>query len=157
VSVVIRDGSGKDDAVCGRIVGAAAGSSVYAERLPHARALFEDVSALALEGKLRLIAEIEGRPVGFADYTAAKGHIKYLFVLPGAQGSGAGSALLDAVQARAEGPISVHVLAVNDVGILWYLRRGFKVVDGWAEPLEGMTAAWLRLTRARDRSGQNRL
>jgi len=149
VSVVIRDGSGKDDAVCGRIVGAAAGSSVYAERLPHARALFEDVSALALEGKLRLIAEIEGRPVGFADYTAAKGHIKYLFVLPGAQGSGAGSALVDAVQARSGDAISVHVLAVNDVGILWYLRRGFKVVDGWAEALEGVTAAWLRLTRAR--------
>ena len=149
MSVVIRDGSGKDDAVCGRIVGAAAGSSVYAERLPHARALFEDVSALALEGKLRLIAEIEGRPVGFADYTAAKGHIKYLFVLPGAQGSGAGSALVDAVQARSGDAISVHVLAVNDVGILWYLRRGFKVVDGWAEALEGVTAAWLRLTRAR--------
>ena len=152
MSIVIRDGSGKDDAVCGRIVGAAAGSSVYAERLPHARALFEDVSALALEGKLRLIAEIDGQPVGFADYTAAKGHIKYLFVLPGAQGSGAGSALLDAVQARVKGPISVHVLAVNDVGILWYLRRGFKVVDGWAEPFEGADAAWLRLTRAREPS-----
>jgi GNAT superfamily N-acetyltransferase len=148
VRIVIREGSSKDDAVCGRVVGAAAGGSVYAERLPHARALFEDVSALPLEGKLRLIAEIDGKSVGFADYTVAKGHIKYLFVLPGAQGGGAGSALLDAVQARVGGPISVHVLAVNDTGVLWYLRRGFRVVDGWAEPLEGQTAAWLRLMRA---------
>lgn len=149
MTLVIREGSGKDDAVCGRIVGATASASIYADRLPHARGLFEDVSALALDGKLRFIAELDGQAVGFADYTAAKGHIKYLFVLPGAQGSGAGSALLDAVQARSGGAISVHVLAVNDVGILWYLRRGFKVVDGWAEPLEGVTAAWLRLTRAR--------
>ena len=122
MTALIRDGSSKDDAVCGRIVGAAAGGSVYAERLPHARAMFEDVSALPLEGKLRLVAEIDGMPVGFADYTAAKGHIKYLFVLPGAQGSGAGTALLDGVQTRARGPISVHVLAVNDAGILWYTR-----------------------------------
>jgi ribosomal protein S18 acetylase RimI-like enzyme len=148
VTVLVRDGSARDDAVCGRIVGAASGTSVYAARLPHARALFEDVSALTLDGKLRLIAEIGGQAVGFADYTAAKGHIKYLFVLPGAQGSGAGTALLDAVQSRVGGKISVHVLAVNDVAILWYLRRGFRVVDGWAEALEGETAAWLRLTRA---------
>ncbi len=148
MSLIVRDGSAKDDAVCGRIVGAAARTSVYAERLPHARALFEDVSALALDGRLRLIAELNAQPVGFADFTAAKGHIKYLFVRPGAQGSGAGSALLDTVQERVGGEISVHVLAVNDVGILWYLRRGFRVVDGWAEPLEGEMAAWLRLTRS---------
>lgn len=147
MTIVIREGSGEDDAVCGRIVGAAAGGSVYAERLPHARALFEDVSALPIEGKLRLIAKFDDKPVGFADYTAAKGHIKYLFVLPGNQGRGGGTALLDAVQARVGGPISVHVLAVNDTGILWYLRRGFRVVDGWAESLEGQTAAWLRLVR----------
>ena len=148
MSLVIRDGTGKDDAVCGRILGAAAGGSVYAERLPHARALFEDFSPLSLSGKLRLIAEIDGRPVGFADYTVAKGHIKYLFVLPGTQGNGAGTALLAGVQDHVEGPISVHVLAVNDIGILWYLRRGFRVVDGWAEPFEGKTAAWLKLVRA---------
>jgi GNAT superfamily N-acetyltransferase len=148
VTVVIRNGFEADDAVCGRIVGAAASTSVYAERLPHTRPLFEDVSALPLEGKLRLIAEIDGEPVGFADFTLAKRHIKYLFVLPGAQGGGAGSALLDGVQERAGGAISVHVLAVNDVGVLWYLRRGFRVVDGWAEAFEGKVAAWLKLVRA---------
>lgn len=148
MTVVIRDGSAKDDAVCGRIVGAAAGESIYAERLPHARAFFQNDSTLPINGKLRLIAEIDSRPIGFADYTLAKGHIKYLFVLPETQGAGAGAALLDRIQERAAGPISVHVLSVNDVGILWYLRRGFQVVDGWAEPLEGRTAAWLRLVRA---------
>jgi GNAT superfamily N-acetyltransferase len=148
MTVMIRGGSAKDDAACGRIIGAAAGGSIYAERLPHARALFEDISSLPLQGRLRLIAELDGKPVGFADYTAAKGHIKYLFTSPGAQGGGAGTALLDAVQERVGGAISIHVLAVNDVGILWYLRRGFRIVDGWAEPLEGMMAAWLRLVRA---------
>jgi len=147
MTLVIRDGSTEDDAVCGTIVGAAAGTSVYAYRLPHARSLLEDTSPLELDGRLRLIAEIGGRPVGFADYTAAKGHVKYLFVDPEAQGSGAGSALLDAVQDRVGGPISVHVLAVNDTGILWYLGRGFRVVDGWAELFEGVNAAWLRMVR----------
>jgi GNAT superfamily N-acetyltransferase len=148
VTITIRNGFEADNAVCGRIVGTAAGASVYAERLPHAQMLFEDVSALPLDGKLRLIAEIAGEPAGFADFTLAKSHIKYLFVLPGAQGGGIGSALLDTVQELAGGAISVHVLAVNDVGFLWYLRRGFRVVNGWAEPFEGKVTAWLRLVRA---------
>lgn len=147
MAVTTRDGTAEDDAVCGRIIGAAAGRSIYADRLPHARDLFEDVSALHLDGKLRMVAEIDGKTVGFADYTIAKGHIKYLFVLPAFQGSGVGAALLNAVQARVGDAISIHVLAVNDVGILWYLRRGFRVVDGWAEPLEGKMAAWLRMVR----------
>ncbi len=147
MTVVIRQGTALDDAVCGRIVGAAAGGSVYAARLPHAQDLFEDTSALRLDGKLRLIAEINGEAIGFADYTANKGHVKYLFVFPHIQGSGAGTALLDAVQAKVAGPISIHVLAVNDVGILWYLRRGFRIVDGWAEPFGGVMAAWLKLVR----------
>lgn len=147
MTVTIRDGGGADDAVCGRILGASAGASVHAERLPHARALFEDTTPLALDGRLRLIAEIDGNPVGFADFTAAKGHVKFLFVTPEAQGSGAGSALLDAIQARVDGPISVHVLSVNDAGVLWYLGRGFRIVDGWAEIFQGETAAWLRMVR----------
>lgn len=86
--------------------------------------------------------------MGFADHRD-DGHVKYLFVLPAAQGSGAGTALLDAVQART-GRVSVHVLAVNDTGIAWYLRRGMKVTDAWIEPLAGMPAVWLRLERDDD-------
>jgi ribosomal protein S18 acetylase RimI-like enzyme len=147
MTVTTRDGTADDDAICGQIIGASAGGSIYADRLPHARDLFEDVSARHLDGKLRMVAEIDSKTLGFADYTIAKGHIKYLFVLPASQGSGAGAALLNAVQARVGDAISIHVLAVNDVGILWYLRRGFRVVDGWAEPLEGKMAAWLRMVR----------
>ena len=67
--------------------------------------------------------------------------MKYLFVFPHIQGSGAGAALLDEVQTKVAGPISIHVLAVNDVGVLWCLRRGFRGVDGWAEPFEVEMAA----------------
>ena len=43
--------------------------------------------------------------------------MKYLFVFPHIQGSGAGTALLDAVQVKIAGPISIHVFVVNDVAI----------------------------------------
>jgi ribosomal protein S18 acetylase RimI-like enzyme len=145
MSLLIREGGDGDDAACGQIVGRAAGTAVYAARLPHARALFADTSPLARDGRRRLVAELDGRPIGFADYRD-DGHVKYLFVDPATQGHGAGVALLDAVQARA-GAVSVHVLAVNDVAVAWYLRRGLKVVDGWIEPLAGQDAVWLRLAR----------
>ena len=147
MTVSIRGGGGADDGVCGHIIGASAGASVHAARLPHARTFFAATSPVALAGRLRLIAEIDDKPVGFVDYTAAKGHVKDLFVTPAAQGSGAGTALLDATQARVGGAISVHVLSVNDTGVLWYLSRGFRVVDGWAEALEGVTAVWLKMVR----------
>ncbi len=145
--LLIRDGGGDDDGVCGRIIGAAASQAIYAARLPHAKATLEDTSPLALEGRLRLVAELDGQPIGFADYVRAKGHVKYLFVLPEEQGVGAGARLLDAVQSIVGGPISVHVLALNDTGLLWYLRRGFRVESGFAEPFEGVDAMWLRLVR----------
>ena len=94
-----------------------------------------------------MIAEINGKAIGFADYTANKGHVKYLFVFPHIRGSSAGTSLLDAVQAKVPEPISIHVLAVNDVGILWYLRLGSRVSGSWAEPFEGEMAAWLKLVR----------
>ena len=145
--LLIREGGADDDGVCGRIVGAAASRAVYAARLPHARATFEDTSPLALDGRLRMVAELDGEPIGFADYLRSKGHVKYLFVLPEAQGSGAGAALLEAVQKVVGGPVSVHVLAVNDTGLLWYLRWGFRVESGFAEVFEGVEAMWLRLVR----------
>ncbi|MEQ9642177.1 MAG: GNAT family N-acetyltransferase [Alphaproteobacteria bacterium] len=145
MTIVLREASADDDEICGRIVGAAAGGAVYAERLPHARAIFADTSPLTRAGRHRLIATLDGKPVGFADFRD-DGHIKYLFVDPAAQGRGAGATLVDAVQART-GAIAVHVLALNDVGIAWYLRRGFRVVGGWIEPLRDTDAVWLRLVR----------
>ena len=147
MNLIIRPGTSADNTVCGRIFGEAAGSSIYAARLPHARALLENTSPFDLEGRLRLVAEFQGRPIGFADYTTAKGHVKFLFIQPTAQGNGAGTALLNAIQEQVSGPMSVHVLAVNDTGILWYLRRGFRVVDGWAKSFDGEEALWLRLVR----------
>ena len=147
MSMVIRAGTSADDTVCGQIVGAATGSSIYIARRSHARAFLEDNSPLDLCGRLRLVAEFEGRPIGFADYTIAKGHVKFLFVDPTNQGQGAGTALLKTIQEQVSGPISVHVLAINDTGILWYFRRGFRVVDGWAESLQGDNTVRLRLVR----------
>jgi ribosomal protein S18 acetylase RimI-like enzyme len=143
----VREGTSDDDAICGHIVGAAASAAVYAPRLPHAAGALADVSPVELDGRSRMVAVIAGQVIGFADYRAKDGHIKYLFVHPHAQGTGAGRALVDAVQARVAGSISVNVLAVNDQGILWYLRRGFAVTGGWEEPFEGVPAAWLRMER----------
>jgi ribosomal protein S18 acetylase RimI-like enzyme len=147
-AVSVRPGGPADDAACGQIIGRAGTASVFFDRLPHARSLFIDRSPLAQEGRSRLMAELDGEPVGFAEFRPGDGHVKYLFVLPDRQGLGIGAALLDAVQAAVGGPVSVHVLAVNDAGILWYLRRGFVVGGGFAEPLEGRPAAWIRMVRA---------
>lgn len=146
MTIRVREGGAADDARCGEIIAAAAGGSVYAARLPHARAVFEDNAPLSQGERLRLVAERDGRAVGFADFRP-DGHIRYLFVDPGAQGCGAGAALVDEVQRRC-GAIAVHCLALNDAGLAWYLRRGFRIDHGWCEDFHSREAVWLHLERA---------
>ncbi|WP_283740343.1 GNAT family N-acetyltransferase [Chelatococcus albus] len=124
-------------------------ASSYARRLPHAALLLADDSPLCLAGRSRMVGEVAGKVVGFADYRPWDGHIKYLFVHPRAQARGVGAALVDAVQNAVGGRVGVHVLAVNDSALLWYLRRSFRIVDGWEEPFADVPAVWIRLVRER--------
>ena len=143
----IRAGTDDDDAVCGHIIAAATMASLLPQRLPHALEKWRDSSPLPRDGRTRLVAELAGSAQGFADYSPGRGHLRYLFVAPDAQGHGLGSALLDRVQAELQASMTVHCLAVNDISLRWYIRHGFAIVDGFLEELEGEDAVWIRLRR----------
>jgi GNAT superfamily N-acetyltransferase len=73
-----------------------------------------------------LVAERDGRPVGFA---AVEGDwLEQLYVAPEALGTGVGRRLLDAVTARRPGGLSLHVFARNERARRFYEAAGFVLV-----------------------------
>jgi GNAT superfamily N-acetyltransferase len=98
------------------------------------RAWFEG----APEGTALLVAEEDGRPLGFAyvetlrDYFLEKehGHIGILAVAGEAQGRGAGGALLEAAESwargRGYGRLTLHVFEGNARARAVYARRGYR-------------------------------
>ena len=79
------------------------------------------------------VAELDGAVVGFALATGQ--HLDMLFVAPGAQGSGAGAALLDDAVAR--GVCSMECFRANAAARRFYERRGWVVTRGYARPFAG--------------------
>ena len=70
-----------------------------------------------------LVAERDGRPVGFA---AVEGDwLEQLYVAPEAIGSGVGRALLDAAKAEHPGGLSLHVFTRNTRARRFYEAAGF--------------------------------
>jgi GNAT superfamily N-acetyltransferase len=73
-----------------------------------------------------LVAERNGRPVGFA---AVEGDwLEQLYVAPEAIGTGVGRRLLDAVTAKHPGGLSLHVFARNARARRFYEAAGFELV-----------------------------
>ncbi|HIC81877.1 MAG TPA: GNAT family N-acetyltransferase [Kiloniellaceae bacterium] len=168
----LRKGGAEDDAACGQIVGAAAATSAYAPRVPHAAQLLGDRRPLAQEDRQRILAERGSRPVGFVEFRpnaqgadaqgaeaqpaeaqsagalGAGGHVKYLFVDPAAQGQGVGAALLEAAEQALGAPVTLTVLSVNDSGLRWYMGRGYRIAGGQLEAdWEDGPAIWLTLKK----------
>jgi GNAT superfamily N-acetyltransferase len=87
------------------------------------------------EAPMWLIAEDEGRPVGYGFASFWKGDPKEFMpatwgVLPEARGRGHGSALHAALAAHAREQGAVELQAgADEVGRAWLERRGFRVVD----------------------------
>jgi GNAT superfamily N-acetyltransferase len=89
-------------------------------------------------GSALLVAEEDGRPLGFAyletlrDYFLEEehGHIGILAVTKEAQGRGAGGALLDAAESwargRGYGRLTLHVFEGNERARAVYARRGYR-------------------------------
>lgn len=87
-----------------------------------------------------LVAEDGDRVVGMAAYTPFEDHVMLwkLYVLPDAQGSGAGGALLTEVIARAgDLPVRLTHLAGNDRAHAVYERLDFVQTDKVTSPIDG--------------------
>jgi GNAT superfamily N-acetyltransferase len=73
-----------------------------------------------------LVAERDGRPVGFA--AVAGDWLEQLYVEPEAIGTGVGRALLDAVKADHPAGLSLHVFTRNERARRFYEAGGFALV-----------------------------
>jgi ribosomal protein S18 acetylase RimI-like enzyme len=91
-------------------------------------------SATQPDGQVRLVAEMDGRPVGLAfglfdKERATTGHVAGMWVDPEARGRGAGRALLDATiaWARSRGldRVELWVTKGNGAAVRLYERAGF--------------------------------
>jgi ribosomal protein S18 acetylase RimI-like enzyme len=157
--LAICRGTQSDDAICGRILGAAGAASVTLSRLPWAKAKIAAATAVPIEHRSRLIAERDGEPVGFCDFepagwrspVAGDCYVKNLFVRPESQGRGIGRALLDAVWTETSGGLALTAHAVNDAALIFYFRQGFEIFAGsLEEDWHGGPVVWVHLRKKRE-------
>ncbi|MBH68547.1 MAG: hypothetical protein CMM58_09360 [Rhodospirillaceae bacterium] len=142
----VRNGSSIDDLQCGLIMLSTTEVYNIPNWLTEPDGSIKDPPKLPLGGNLRLLASVDNEPAGFADYSIAKCHIKFLFVKPQFQGLGIGTILLNDVLNRLDSSVTVNVLCINEPAVLWYLARGFRAVSAWEEPLQGRKTAWLKMS-----------
>ena len=73
----------------------------------------------------------DGELVGYYHLTPSgeKWELDDLFVLPGYQGQGIGTAVLERCFAQAEGPIFLYVFVRNTGAVRLYERMGFRVTE----------------------------
>jgi len=89
------------------------------------------------------VAVDAGRIVGLAAVYRPQNFLHSLYVE--GRGRGIGKALLDAVAAAAEAPLSLKVQAPNLRAQAFYRREGFTCIEHGRDP--GSDVAWLRLVR----------
>ncbi|QCR35309.1 GNAT family N-acetyltransferase [Nissabacter sp. SGAir0207] len=88
----------------------------------------------AVLGETVLVAEHEGRPVGFASLFEAENFLHNLFVAPEAQGQGAGLALLQAAQETFTSTGALKCLVRNTDALAFYCRHGWHKVSRGTAP-----------------------
>ncbi|WP_437609697.1 N-acetyltransferase family protein [Erwinia sp. V71] len=88
----------------------------------------EDFDRVTL-GETILVAEDEGHRLGFAAYLPNDNFLHSLFVDPAAQGKGAGSALLQAVQQRFTSTGALKCLTENLHAREFYEQHGWQVIS----------------------------
>ena len=84
-----------------------------------------------------------GRILGLVAIYRPQNFLHSLYV--DVRGRGVGKALLDHVNALADGPLSLKVQAPNQKAQRFYAREGFTCVERGRDP--GSDVAWLRLVR----------
>lgn len=88
----------------------------------------------AVLGETVLVAEEEGRPVGFASLFEAENFLHNLFVAPEAQGRGIGLALLKAAQATFTHTGALKCLVKNERALRFYQRHGWETISRGTAP-----------------------
>jgi ribosomal protein S18 acetylase RimI-like enzyme len=122
---------------------AAATRSSYGEILPWLMPILEDPETPLEETAWTLVAESEGRVVGYVAVTES--HVENLFVDPEAQGKGVGDALLRAAEARIrrerggerEARVTLRCLHVNERARRFYERQGYSARETHEVVLHG--------------------
>lgn len=89
------------------------------------------------------VAVDEARIVGVAAFYRPGNFIHSLYVPR--RGAGVGRAMLDHLQAIADGPLSLKCQTANRRAQAFYRREGFRVVEEGADPPPGVP--WLRMRR----------
>lgn len=86
----------------------------------------ELIDALALPG---VVAELDGRPAGFATYQLDGTECELAVLVACQQGRGVGTALVEAVRGAAAGCTRLWVVTTNDNldALRFYQRRGFRL------------------------------
>lgn len=87
----------------------------------------EDFDSVIL-GETVLVADCDGQRVGFAGLLENDNFLHSLYVDPDWQGRGAGSALLEAVQARFTSTGALKCLTMNKAAQAFYLKHGWKMI-----------------------------
>ncbi|SFI50258.1 L-amino acid N-acyltransferase YncA [Paenibacillus sp. UNC496MF] len=111
----------------------------------------DEMMAMRLARSLMLVAEREGGIVGFANFSRVReggeAELAAIYLLPGHQGEGIGTALLQAGLAGSAGAkfVCANVEADNRTGMNFYTAKGFKAVGEFEDELEGHASRMVRM------------
>ena len=100
---------------------------------------------------LMLVAEVENKIVGFANFSPVneKGEVELsaIYFYPEYQGYGIGSALLDKGVSNLENlkEIYINVEKDNTIGTNFYKAKGFKIVDEYDDNFDGHILKTIRM------------
>jgi RimJ/RimL family protein N-acetyltransferase len=128
-AVTVRTARASDAAAAGEVFRAARAGMTYLPRVHTDEETRAHVAGLVTGARPPAsgvaVAEIDGRPVGFAHWSRhGGGWLHDLYVHPGAQRRGAGSALLDVVERTLPDGFSLWLFQANQGARRLYHRRG---------------------------------
>ncbi|HEK9100395.1 GNAT family N-acetyltransferase [Bacillus pfraonensis] len=149
MTYVVRDMNAKDIAVV-QNVAKVAWHDTYKGIIPQGiqdefleRAYSNEMMKRRMEHSHIFVAEIDDQIVGFANFSPIKyqneAELGAIYILPGHQGKGVGTALLQRGITLLEGvrKIYIHVEAANEKGKCFYEAKGFAALEQFEENFEG--------------------
>ncbi|WP_410982331.1 GNAT family N-acetyltransferase [Bacillus cereus] len=115
------------------------------------QAYSDEMMKRRLENSHLFVAEIDDQIVGFANFSPIKyqneAELGAIYILPGHQGKGIGTALLQRGITLLEGvrKIYIHVEAANEKGKCFYEAKGFAALEQFEEDFEGYNLQTIKM------------